>query len=59
MTSRAITRLVRDIQHIEEKLLPTEDDDDETRLLLLRRKRDHLVRGLIFEVHLQIDDLLS
>lgn len=48
MTSRAITRLVRDIQHIEEKLLPTEDDDDETRLLLLRRKRDHLVRGLIF-----------
>jgi len=50
---------MRDIRRIEDDLLSTDNDDEEMRLLLLQRKRDHLVRGLILDVHLQIDDLLS
>jgi hypothetical protein len=58
-SERAISRLRREIDRIEQKLLPTEGDDDEETLLLLRYKRDNLVRGLILEIHIRIDDLLS
>jgi hypothetical protein len=56
---RAIGRLERDIEPIEDALMPTEDEDDQTRVVLLRRNREQLVRGLILDVHLAIDDLSS
>jgi hypothetical protein len=59
-SARAIVKLRRELQRIQDIVLPVSggDNDDET-LFLLKQARDHIVRAGIIETQLAIEDLLT
>jgi hypothetical protein len=56
---RLIAKLTADITRIEKSFFLVEDADLDQRYHELKRKREHLLRSIILELHLSIEDILT
>ena len=56
---RQIAKISADIARIENEVFLTGDLDPHQRYYELQRKRDHLLRSVILEIHLSIEDLIT
>ena len=56
---RKLTKITADIARIERSLFRAEDPDLDQRYHELTRKREHLLRSIVLELHLSIEDILT
>jgi hypothetical protein len=56
---RLIANLTADIARIEKQFFLDEDEDLDQRYFALKRKREHLLRSIILELHLSIEDIIT
>jgi hypothetical protein len=56
---RQISKISADIARIEKSFFLTEDPDPDQRYHELKRKREHLLRSIILELHLSIEDIIT
>jgi hypothetical protein len=56
---RKIAKITADIARIEQSLFRAQDPDLDQRYHELTRKREHALRGIVLELHLSIEDLLT
>jgi hypothetical protein len=58
-TKRKIAKITADIARIEESFFRASDPDLDQRYHELTRKREHLLRGIVLELHLSIEDIIT
>jgi hypothetical protein len=58
-TNRKLIKINEDIDRIEESFFKPVDSSLEMRCFELERKRDHLLRSIILELHLSIEDIIT
>jgi hypothetical protein len=56
---RKIAKISADIARIEESFFLTDDADLGQRYFELQRKRQHLLRSMVLELHLSIEDIIT
>jgi hypothetical protein len=56
---RKIAKITADIARIEKSFFTAEENDLDQRHFELERKRGHLLRGMILELHLSIEDIIT
>jgi hypothetical protein len=56
---RAISKLAADIARIEKSFFPTEDPDLDQSYHGFKRKRQHLLRSIVLELHLSIEEIIT
>jgi hypothetical protein len=56
---RKITKITADIARVEKSFFQSEDPDLDQRYFELKRKRQHLLRSIVLELHLSIEDLIT
>ena len=56
---RKLTKITADIARIERSFFKSEDPDLNQRYYELNRKREHLLRSIVIELHLSIEDIIT
>jgi hypothetical protein len=56
---RKLTKITADITRIEQSFFRSEDPDLDQRYHELKRKREHLLRSIVLELHLSIEDIIT
>lgn len=56
---RQLTELTADIARIEKSFFLSDDPDLDHRFHELKRKREHLLRSIVLELHLSIEDIIT
>ena len=56
---RKISKIAADIARIEKRFFLTDDADLDQRYFELKRKRNHLLRSIVLELHLSIEDIIT
>ena len=56
---RKLANITADIARIEKSFFLSEDPDLDQRYFELKRKRQHLLRSIVLELHLSIEDLIT
>lgn len=57
--TRRINKISADIARIENSFFRSDDPDLRQRYYELQRKREHLLRSIVLELHLSIEDILT
>ena len=56
---RKLIKITADLARIEQSFFEAEDPDLDQRYFELKRKRDHLLRSIVLELHLSIEDIIT
>jgi hypothetical protein len=56
---RKLTKITTDIARIEQAFFGSEESDLDQRYHELKRKREHLLRSIVLELHLSIEDIIT
>jgi hypothetical protein len=56
---RKLTKITADIHRIEKSYFQLEDPDLDQRYFELKRKRQHLLRSIVLDLHLSIEDIIT